>query len=224
MDKVNKKWHKAKGTIMFPTTHDITPRNIGHCISVLDKMLRAGNNVLIVSKPHLNCIQAICDAFPMYKEQILFRFTIGSMNNMTLQFWEPGAPTYDERKEALKWAFDIGYHTSVSSEPYLDAGIADMAEDLLPYINDAIWIGPMNKMETRVKFRGISYKKQQDPKENSPWTPQEIQKWLEVKSCQTLDDFKNLYARFKDNKKVKWKNAIKEALGLDIPDDIGMDV
>jgi hypothetical protein len=33
-----------------------------------------------------------------------------------------------------------------------------------------------------------------------------------------------LYTRFKDNPKVKWKDAIKKALNLPEPEDIGMDV
>jgi DNA repair photolyase len=222
MSKVNKKWRKRDGRIFFPSTHDITPFNLGECLTTLEHILEAGNEVLIVSKPHLLCIQEICDRFKDYKQQILFRFTIGSPNNMTLQFWEPNAPTFNERHEALTTAFLRGFNTSVSCEPYLDEDITVLVKVMLPLVTDAVWIGPMNKMETRVKFRGISYKEALD--DAALWTDEEWNHWNRVKACQKKSDFEVLYARFKDNPKVKWKDAIKKALGLEKPKDIGMDV
>ncbi len=50
---LTKKFGRRKGTIMFPTAHDITPDNFDHCLIVLSNMLKSGNNVLVVSKPHL---------------------------------------------------------------------------------------------------------------------------------------------------------------------------
>src|SRR4030042_4861648 len=58
--KANKKHIKLDGTIMFPTTHDITPNNYQACESALINMLQAGNDVLIVSKPHAECIEKLC--------------------------------------------------------------------------------------------------------------------------------------------------------------------
>src|SRR5271157_6268802 len=52
-----KKIGKRKGTIMFPSSHDITPVTLDHCIEFLDMLLSAGNNVLLVSKPHLECVK-----------------------------------------------------------------------------------------------------------------------------------------------------------------------
>ena len=221
MKKVRKKWKKAKGTIMFPTTHDITPLNLNECVVVLGQMLKGGNDVLIVSKPHLMCIQQICDLFGDYKDHILFRFTIGSTNNMTLQFWEPGAPTFDERLASLKYAYEKGFKTSVSSEPYLDASHGQLFDYLERYINDAIWFGPINKMETRIKFHGVSFKKAKaDPR---LWTEDEWRYWNLAQSVQTEEFIKKLYQTFHLNPKVKWKNRIKEILGLPIPKEIGLD-
>ena len=73
----NANWGKRKGRIMFPTTHDITPETLEECVTFIHKLLAPGNKILIVSKPHLECIKRICNEFSQYKEDILFRFTIG---------------------------------------------------------------------------------------------------------------------------------------------------
>lgn len=135
MEKFNEKprYYKDK-RIMYPTQHDILPDHIHYNIDYLKRWLSIGNSILIVSKPHIACIQRICDEFTKYKDQILFRFTIGSLNNEVLKFWEPNAPAYEERKASLQYAFDVGYQTSVSCEPILDEDISMMVYDLLPFV------------------------------------------------------------------------------------------
>ena len=78
-----------------------------------------------MSKPHLDCIQAICQQFGDYREKILFRFTIGACDDTVLSFWEPGAPTYAERMASLQYAYEQGFQTSVSVEPMLDSANID---------------------------------------------------------------------------------------------------
>lgn len=82
----NKKMQKVKGTVMFPTTHDITPGNLEACLKCIENILLPGNDILIVSKPHLKCIEAICNKFGAYAHKILFRFTIGAMDDRILKF------------------------------------------------------------------------------------------------------------------------------------------
>ena len=94
-----KNYRKRKGRIMFPTSHDIT-NDAGveyYCLVLLKKVLKAGNSVLITTKPRLNVIQNICEAFEKYKDQIQFRFTITSIDDRILQYWEPNAPLFIER-------------------------------------------------------------------------------------------------------------------------------
>ena len=98
----NKNIKQREGFIMFPSTHDITPKHLDLAIDFLKRLLGNGNKVLIVSKPSFECIKWICDSFVDYKDHILFRFTIGSTDNKTLKFWEPNAPDYSERKKALE--------------------------------------------------------------------------------------------------------------------------
>ncbi|RKY06326.1 MAG: hypothetical protein DRP56_07630, partial [Planctomycetota bacterium] len=61
--KVNKGYKKNYGTVMLPSTHDITPLNLSEYLCVMRKLLDAGNNVLIVSKPHFDCIRVIVNAY-----------------------------------------------------------------------------------------------------------------------------------------------------------------
>jgi len=92
--------------IMYPTIHDIFPEHLDDTVKYLDGLLQVGNNIVIVSKPHLECIKRLCKDLSNYKEQITFRFTIGCMDNKILKFWEKDAPSYEERKQSLIHAFN----------------------------------------------------------------------------------------------------------------------
>ena len=54
---VSKRHKKYDGQVMFPSSHDITPNNLDACLTVLKNLLVVGNRVLVVSKPHLECIK-----------------------------------------------------------------------------------------------------------------------------------------------------------------------
>ena len=125
---------------MFPSTHDITPSNLSYAIQHLHNILSAGNEVLIVTKPHLEVIERLCKEFADYKDKILFRFTIGSKNSEILKFWEPNATSYEERKASLIYAFENGFQTSLSCEPMLDDNVEGIVNDLQDYISETIWI------------------------------------------------------------------------------------
>jgi hypothetical protein len=91
---------------MFPTSHDITPRFLRQSLPTITNLLRH-NQVLIVSKPHLAVVRALCKELAGQKDKILFRFTIGSLKKSTCAFWEPGAPPPRERISALQHAFNV---------------------------------------------------------------------------------------------------------------------
>jgi len=142
---VKKGYRKRKGRVMFPTSHDIYPENeLAMCI-VLGKLLKSGNEVLITTKPNLECIKSICGIFEKFKNQIQFRFTITSEQDEKLLLWEPNAPSYQERLQSLIYAYRRGFKTSVSIEPYLDATPFYLIGHLEPFISETIWIGVMNK-------------------------------------------------------------------------------
>jgi DNA repair photolyase len=141
---IEKGYLKRKGRIMFPSSHDITQNSIKACLIVLEKILKAGNNVLITSKPNPSCIKKICTDLAKYNHQIQFRFTITSYDNDSLRFWEPGAPLYEERLSSLKYAFKSRFKTSISIEPFLDADPYILVDQLIPFVSESIWIGKMN--------------------------------------------------------------------------------
>ncbi len=61
-----------------------------------------------------------------------------------LKFWEPNAPSFEERLRSLKYAYDKGYKTSISIEPFLDKDPYVLVEKLMPFTSKSIWIGKMN--------------------------------------------------------------------------------
>lgn len=201
---------KVDGLVMFPSSHDITPLNLPQSIDFLKNLLMTGNEILIVTKPHLIVIKEICKQFDKYKNKILFRFTIGSKNTKTLKFWEINAPTFAERKQSLIYAFNQGFSTSVSCEPMLDNSTEELVKTLLPYVTDSIWIGKANFLLRRLKMNGIT-------------DADSINKAKELILLQSDDNIKKLYQKLKTNKKIKWKDSIKKVVNLEISTIKGLD-
>ena len=186
--------------IMFPTSHDIFSEFIDETVKYLESWLKHGNEILIVSKPHLDCIKKICNDLEKYKKQIVFRFTIGSFDNDILKFWETEAPNFEERFDSLKYAFSKGFTTSVSCEPFLDGNVIALVERLLPVVNDSIWIGKMNRIRERVDTRG--------------WTQEDLNFLNLVENSQTDKKIHEIYYKLKDNPKIKWKDSIRNIVGI----------
>ncbi len=150
------KVRKYSGVVMFPTEHDITPENCEPCLELLRELLHAGNEVLLVSKPHREVIERIVrETDARWLERLAFRFTIGAMDDSVLAAWEPNAPDLKERIECLRRVADVGYRTSVSCEPLLDPSrAAELVEFLAPDVTDdspngGIWIGKLNHARAR---------------------------------------------------------------------------
>jgi len=197
------------GPVMFPSRHDIVPANLTACLVILEKLFVAGNRVLIVSKPHLECIQAICSTFQSYQEKLLFRFTITADDDRILSFWEPGAPGYRERKQCLRHAHQQGFQTSVSVEPMLDINnVARMISDLQPYVTHSIWLGKMNKIDRRVIDSSGEMQKE---KERVKWE----------QSDQKINE---LYRQLREHPLIRWKESIKEVVGIQLARQPGLDM
>jgi len=209
--RLKKKCKKYDGRVMFPSSHDISPEHLNGSVRFLRNILEAGNEVLVVSKPHLECIERICDEFGVYKDKILFRFTIGSSSSAVLKFWEPEAPSFEERLECLRLAYDNGYKTSVSCEPMLDGNIDDVVRCVMPYVTDAVWIGKANYLLERVELNGH-------------YDEEMLLRIRELHEWQTDDNIKRLYQRYKDNEQIKWKESIKKIVGIPIPREKGLDI
>ena len=207
--KMKKHFGKKEGTIMFPTTHDIVPEYVDECITFMERMLSAGNMLLVVSKPHFECIQKICEELAEYRHQVLFRFTIGAMDNEILSYWEPGAPDFEERLESLVHAHCDGWKISVSCEPMLDSpNMVELFHKLNPFVTDSIWIGKLNQVEKRVKVE----------------TDEDRDMVAKIVAGQTDEKVHEIYEALKNEPKVKWKESFKKILGLETAAEPGMDI
>lgn len=197
--KVNAE-HAVDGLVMFPSMHDITEEYLPTYTTTLRNILSAGNRVLVVSKPRLNCIQSICDTFTDVKDKILFRFTVGSLNEAVCKFWEPNAPTPEERVMALEYAFDAGYETSVSAEPMLEGWreAATLYETLEPMVTDTIWFGKMDDIGDRVDISDPHDKEAVDF----------------IRAFQSDQNIRLLYDSLKDRPKVRWKKSLRQVLDI----------
>lgn len=197
--KVDKDYGKYKGVVMFPSTHDITQKNLSECLCVLRKLLDAGNWILIVSKPHWTCITLICETLQKYRSQIMFRFTIGSKDDDILGFWEPNAPKFEERLACLRYAYFGRYLTSVSCEPYLDKNVVDLYLAVKPFITDSFWVGKLRDFARRV--------------DTSVITAEQEEEFIKpLKAAQTDEAVRTIYNQLNVERLVKFKDSIREVI------------
>lgn len=202
---------KRAGRIMFPTAHDITTRNLDECLTVLKRMLIAGNDLLIVSKPWLACITRLCDELVPYRSRIVFRFSIGSTDDDVLSYWEPGAPSFEERLASLRTAYLNDFQTSVSGEPMLDGNPDGLIAVVRPYVTDSIWLGKINRLRNILPL-------------NCPREPEAVRRGEMLMASQSDKSIRALYTRYCHDPKIKWKDSIKAVVGIVRPTVAGLDL
>lgn len=188
-NKVTKKWTKSNKPMryMFPSTHDIFPEMVEDYIAVAKNIMNAGHTLLCVTKPRIDSVRRLCDEFNEYKDKLTFRFTIGSDDNTILKLWEPNAPTFEERVSALKLAYQNGYKTSVSMEPFLSDPVRTI-DKVKDYVNDHIWIGAMNYMAS---MEAIS-----DAEKHR------------VNELYTQENLMQIVSKLRKNDNVYWKSSV----------------
>lgn len=217
--KIKRRYPKYDGTVMIPTTHDITPGTIEAVSSVVYKLLAAGNQVLIVSKPRPDIIETLCHNMQSWehnsRSNVLFRFTIGSYLDETLKFWEPGAPCFADRLASLAWCHEHGWKTSVSCEPMLENidRMIELVAMLEPAVTDAVWLGKMNQIRGRLTTNGCDLSS----------NPELAIRVADIERWQTIGQMGVLYERLKGNPKVKWKESIKRDVGIPLATEAGTD-
>jgi len=198
-DFLTKKFRKYPGRVMFPSSHDIVdiPEVKEACLTVLKNLLDADNDVLVTMKPSLNVTKDIVTRFEEFKETMQFRFTITSNNNSILSFWEPNAPSYEERLESLILAYKEGYKTSVSVEPFLDDDPVPLIKDLSPFITESIWIGPMNHMARK----NIQSK--------------DVPEYDRIRQAKHMDNLQRIHDELINVPNIRFKDSMKIILGLE---------
>jgi len=197
-ESVEKNYGKMSGRVMFPSSHDIFdfPQIEKACFTVLSKLLESENNVLIATKPRINVIKKIDQLFSEYKNQIQFRFTTTSINDNLLKFWEPNAPNFQERLQSLMLAFDKGYKTSISIEPFLDYDPIKLVNLVAPFTTESIWLGKMNY----IARKNLAVLEQQY--------------YNNVRNNYKKEHLWELYNQLKDMPLIKFKDSIRTKLGI----------
>lgn len=195
---IEKNYRKYDGRVMFPSSHDITedPLILKGCLTVLKNLLEAGNEVLVTTKPFLSVVNRILTDYSEYKDQIQFRFTITSNDSGLLSFWEPNAPDYPERKQSLIKAYNKGYKTSVSIEPFLDRDPTTLVNELLPYVTESLWVGPMNYL-----------RRNNLPLQDEPY-------YSEMRSIISKENLEQVHENLSDFEKIRFKDSLLNKLGI----------
>ena len=187
-------------TAIYPNTHDITPEHLESHLFFIGKLLAVYPHVTVISKPNLICIRAICQAFPDHKDKLTFLFTIGTVDDKVREFWERKAPSIPERVECLKLAHDLGYKTSVISEPLLDEVPDGILQMVKPYVTDVIWIGKGKMMMQRVSCNGY---KDAETKARV----KQLDAWHSKANLEII------YQRLKSDSQIRWKETIQKIIG-----------
>jgi hypothetical protein len=82
----------------------------------------------------------------------------------------------------------------------LDYNIEKLIQKILPFITDSIWIGNANFLIKRLRTNGIT-------------DHETIQKASELVIWQSnKDNILKIYALYKSNNKIKWKDSIQKIL------------
>ena len=165
--RVAKGYAGGRGTIMLPSTHDITPATVEAVGAVAVKLLEAKTppgreptRLLLVTKGDGPCIERLArrlhehaPSVGCWRDRVLWRITIGCLDERTRQFWEPHAPPIDMRLEALRWLHGCGWQTSVSCEPLLEPWDAlELVAAVAGHVTETIWIGKARELDGRTAW------------------------------------------------------------------------
>jgi len=187
---------RRPGVTMFPTTHDITPETLDACADYLKALLKPGNRVLIVTKPHWECVVPLCIELEPWRDQIEWRFTIGSMRDEDLSYWEPGAPAYLERFDAANAAIREGYLVSYSIEPILNIDRVVALAQTFAFSGGEVWIGKMNQVRRRVRIE----------------TEEDERRVRAIEEGQTDERIMGVVRALKNVPQVRWKDSIRKVI------------
>lgn len=124
------------------------------------------------------------------------------MNNDILKFWEPNAPSFEERFQSLIYAFENGYNTGISMEPFLDNKVEDTVATLKDFVTDTIWIGKIKRLRLDLSLN--DYK-------TDPVVQQKASELIDLYDSNYKFE---LYEKFKNDSIIRWKDSLKKDLGL----------
>jgi DNA repair photolyase len=185
---------KYSGRVMYPTSHDITPKYLPMHINVVRSLLEAGNELLICSKARLGCIKEIAKVCAIHKAKVVFMITVTTLDETQSIFWEPNAPLPAERILTLEYLHREGFKTSVLVEPLLQGpgSAIDIYNRVIEHVSDEIWFGTMNHVDTRVDASN----------------PENAKAVALIKRYHSKENMRFLYDTMVDMPKVRFKRSI----------------
>jgi hypothetical protein len=95
-------------------------------------------------------------------------------------------------------------------EPMLDADTDALVKAVRPYVSDAIWLGKINRLRNILPL-------------NCPNDPEAIRRGDALVAIQSDQAIRALYARYRKDHLIKWKDSIKTVVGLNRPTSAGLD-
>lgn len=202
--QVNKNRAKRQGIVMFPSSHDITPSVVDYCAIVIQKLVASDNQVLVVTKPHMEVMKQLCDN--PWRENVTFRFSIGMVDDYLRELWEPGAPPIQERLDCMQYAHEEGYGTSVSAEPLLEPWNAlPLYLACEPFLSKdkgspagEFWIGKLNRIKDRVRISGPEHRRA-------------LEKVIQWQTDQNVMHIVSLFQHH-GTRHVRWKDSYKQVI------------
>jgi len=122
-------------------------------------------------------------------------FRIGSINNMLLDIWEPGTPSFEKRLEFLKLLHSLGYDTIVAIAPMLDYRADELVKAVRPYVTNSIQIGRGNPIKMLLA---------------NGCDPADFESRLyQLQIIQSDSSFQSLYERLKGDPLIRWIDNVE---------------
>lgn len=124
--------------VIFPSEYEplrLNDESIESAFYEIRSFLGIRNSIDINIEPNVELVQRLHKELAGYEKRLTFYFDISSTNNDSLQFWEPGSPTYEERKEALIYAHENKFNTLIFCVPFYDETVIELVKTLSPFVN-----------------------------------------------------------------------------------------
>jgi len=186
---------KYAARVVFPGAHDVTARNLPYCEHVLSRLLQAGNDVVIESKPDLAVWRTLLDGLGPRKGQVELRFSITHLDPSVGLFWEFDAPSVAERLDALRMAHDGGWRTSVACKPLLEPWrAAELVARVRPMVSGAVRVGAARCLRRRTAWCG-----------GLPGLEDRV---AELEAWRTPEKFLEIRNAVGDDPKVRWGRGV----------------
>ncbi len=93
----------------------------------------------------------------------------------------------------------------------LDTKVEGVIKAVRPYVTDSIWLGKAGRLKT---ILGLT----------CPGNAEVQHKADELLEQQSDEWVHGLYAKYRNDPMIKWKDSIKKIVGIEIPTEKGLDV